>query len=63
MNYSFVFIGGKNNLYRFETKSFIIYEISFKPTPYLFDNEISEISKLIFEFSILVFENPNTKLP
>ena len=63
MVYKFFFSAGINNSYFFETTDGIIYEIRFKPTPYLFHQEKSEISKSIFEFSILVEYNPKNKLP
>jgi Family of unknown function (DUF6169) len=63
MSYSFFFEGGLDNSYYFETNDGIIYEVIFKPTPYLFGNEKSVFSDLIFEFSILVEFNPNKKLP
>ncbi len=63
MSYSFFFEGGFYNSYFFETDDGIIYEVNFKPTPYLFGDEKSIFSDLIFEFSILVEFNPNKKLP
>ncbi len=63
MPYSFFFKGGSNNSYVFITKDGIGYEVIFKPTPYLFGDEKSIFSDLIFEFSILVEFNPNKKLP
>lgn len=43
MNYQFIFDGGTDNSYFFETNSGIIYQIKFKPTPYLFGNDFKEI--------------------
>ena len=63
MSYSFFFEGGLDNSYFFKTNDEIIYEVIFKPTPYLFGDEKSIFSDLIFEFSILVHFNPNDKLP
>jgi hypothetical protein len=63
MSYKFFFEGGLENSYFFETNSGIIYEVIFKPTPYLFGDEESFFSDLIFEFSILVQFNSNEKLP
>lgn len=63
MFYNYFFEGGQNNSYFFETKEDIIYEIVFKPTPYLFDLENTEILENTFEFSILLKYNPNSKLP
>jgi Family of unknown function (DUF6169) len=63
MLYKYYFEGGLNNSYFFETKEEIIYEIIFKPTPYLFELENIEIVENTFEFSILLKYNPNLKLP
>jgi Family of unknown function (DUF6169) len=63
MGYNFFFEGGFYNSYYFETKDGIIYEVKFKPTPYLFGSEKSIFSDQIFEFSILVEFNPNQKVP
>jgi hypothetical protein len=63
MNYQFIYIGGIHNSYFFETNGGIIYEIKFKPTPYLFGNDVKEISKNLFEFAILVEYKPALKLP
>lgn len=35
MDYSFENIGGKNNSYTIVTSSDVVYEIKFKPSPYL----------------------------
>ena len=56
-NYKFEFIGSDHNSYIFETDSKIIYEIQFKPTPYLFDAS-NEYAKFTFEFMIAVLHNP-----
>ncbi len=63
MLYKYYFEGGTNNSYFFETKGEIIYEIIFKPTPYLFELSQIEIIENTFEFSILLKYNPNSKLP
>lgn len=63
MSYKFIFSGGINNSYFFETNNGIIYQITFKPTPYLFSREITKLSECVFEFSILIEFNPNEKLP
>ncbi|NJM80949.1 MAG: hypothetical protein HC854_17455 [Flavobacterium sp.] len=63
MVYKFLFEGGSNNSYYFETNNGCIYEIRFKPTPYLFENESKEIRNNVFEFAILLEYNPNVKLP
>lgn len=58
MDYSFENIGGKNNSYTIVTSSDVVYEIKFKPSPYLsrlnnFDED------LIFEFVIEVLYKPS----
>jgi len=63
MNYQFIFDGGTDNSYFFETNSGIVYQIKFKPTPYLFGNDCKEISEYIYEFAILVEYNVTQKLP
>jgi hypothetical protein len=62
MQYSYYFLGGNNNSYVFATRLGIIYEIKFKPSPYIniFDKKISEY---IFEFVIEVSENETGKNP
>lgn len=57
MEYSFEFIGGKNNSYTIVTTSDVVYEVKFKPSPYLSGlNNIEE--NLIFEFIIEVLHKP-----
>jgi len=63
MSYNFIFEGGINNSYFFETKEGIIYQITFKPTPYLFGDGKTKFSDFIFEFSVLIEFNPFDKLP
>jgi Family of unknown function (DUF6169) len=63
VSYKFYFEGGKNNSYFFETKGEVIYDVIFKPTPYLFELDTIEIIENTFEFSILLKYNPNSKLP
>jgi hypothetical protein len=61
MSYQYLFAGGSGNSYFFETVNKIVYEIKFKPSPYLFtDNEFSE---LIYEFVITVTVNDTGKNP
>jgi hypothetical protein len=54
MNYFFKYLDDPSNSFLFETDSGVFYQIKFKPTPYLFGDEESEISKYIFEFIIEV---------
>ncbi len=63
MGYQFLYEGGNQNSYYFETEIGLIYEIRFKPTPYLFGNEMQDIRESVFEFGILLQFNPNSKLP
>ncbi|MBC7643175.1 MAG: hypothetical protein H7174_12720 [Flavobacterium sp.] len=63
MLYNYFFEGGINNSYFFETNEEVIYEIVFKPTPYLFELKNIEIIENTFEFSILLKYNPNPKTP
>ena len=58
--YNFSFIGGTNNSYVFETSKGIVYEIKFKHSPYLL-NENATYSKLIYEFVIDVAINNSGK--
>ena len=60
--YNFSFIGGTNNSYVFETSNGIVYEIKFKHSPYLL-NENAEYSNLIYEFVIDVTINNSGKKP
>ncbi len=62
MLYDFTFIGGNNNSYIFETKNGIVYEIKFKPSPYLL-SENKNYSNLIYEFVIDVAINLTHKTP
>jgi hypothetical protein len=50
MLYKFYFEGGQNNSYFFETKEEIIYEIIFKPSPYLFELDNIEIIEILLNF-------------
>ncbi len=61
MSYTFSFIGGKNNSYIFETTNGIVYEIKFKPSPYLLPGNV--FSELIYEFVIEVAINGLGKNP
>ena len=60
--YDFDFIGGDKNSYTFQTVHKLTYEITFKPTPYLF-GESSPFAPHTFEFSIILVNNPAEKLP
>ena len=62
MNYEFEFIGGSQNSYTFQTVNLIIYEIKFTPTPYLF-GENSPFASHVYEFSIIVADNPTDTNP
>ncbi|AUD05438.1 hypothetical protein GCM10028818_53470 [Spirosoma horti] len=62
MNYEFDFMGGSENSYVFQTINRIVYEVKFIPTPYLFD-EASPFASYVYEFSILVADNPTDLEP
>lgn len=57
MQYSFEYIGGQNNSYIIVTNSDVVYEIKFKPSPYL--SKLNEIEgDSIFEFVIELLYKP-----
>ena len=51
--YKFEYIGGQSNAYVFETGNEVIYQIKFKPTPYLFSNH-PNVGQNVFELVIEV---------
>lgn len=55
--YEYVFEGGINNLYSFQTWCGVVYEIKFKPSPYIF-GEDSVFAPYVYEFSILISYKP-----
>jgi hypothetical protein len=59
-NYNFDFLGGIDNSYSFQTQNEFVYEILFRPTPYLF-GETSIYGDLIYEFIIRVARNNSNK--
>lgn len=61
-SYNFIFVGGKENSYIFETETGVIYEVNFKPSKYIFESGFS-YSAFTFEFVIKVLENPIHKSP
>ena len=63
MSYKYENIGGKVSSYAFETDNGLVYEVKFKPTPYLFGDNLPEISNFIFELIIEVVYNPENKFP
>lgn len=56
--YNFVFRGGYNNSYTFDTNYQITYEVKFKPSSYLFD-ERYQFSSQVFEMVIAITESKN----
>ena len=60
--YDFSYLGGPFNSYFFQTKQGIIYEVTFKPSGYLF-GEHTLLGKNTFEFSVLVAEDNTGKTP
>lgn len=64
MVYDFIFLGGENNEFVFETTFSVGYIVRFKKSDYLFHNNDFELSENVFEFVLDVIHNPtNTKLP
>ena len=61
-SYNFDFAGGSYNSYLFVTLHHIVYEIQFKPTPYLFGEDFV-LSDEIVELVIHVPENPTGRRP
>ena len=52
-----------DNIYYFETELGSVYEVLFKPSPYLLGNEKSEFANYIYEFIISIEENDEKKIP
>jgi hypothetical protein len=63
MAYSFVFEGGLNNSYVFDTGLGVVYDIQFRPSPYILGNEQAVYANDIYEFIIEVLYNPLEKSP
>jgi hypothetical protein len=63
MKYSFFFDGGVDNIYAFETKLGISYEVKFRPSNYLLGDETTLYAHHIYEFIIEVVYNPLSKNP
>lgn len=60
--YDFEYGGGIFNSYVFQTNNQIIYEVIFKPSGYIFQENIS-FRDDTYEFSILVTDNPTGQKP
>jgi Family of unknown function (DUF6169) len=60
--YDFEFAGGKFNSYFFQTELEIVYEVTFKPSGYIFEENIT-FSSQTFEFSVMPIENPKNLNP
>ncbi len=60
--YDFEFMGGVFNAYFFQTQHDIIYEVTFKPSGYIFE-ESPLFQGQTFEFSITPIENPTNISP
>jgi Family of unknown function (DUF6169) len=60
--YAYETIVDAGTLYIFKTDFELLYEVSFKPTPYLFSSD-KPYSDDTYEFSIIVIENPNHASP
>jgi Family of unknown function (DUF6169) len=59
--YDFAFWGGINNTYPFQTQQRVVYEVNFKPTPYLFEDPLYRQNT--YELSIIVADNPTSRRP
>jgi hypothetical protein len=60
--YDYKFLGGKNNIYAFETDNEISYEVKFVPSGYIFEEE-HPARDFTYEFVIGVVENNTGKNP
>jgi hypothetical protein len=60
--YSYELIVGYEMLYIFKTDYEVLYEVRFKPTPYLFSSD-KPYANDAYEFSIIVIDNPNHVSP
>ena len=58
--YSFSFLGGEDNIHSFQTRNGFVYEVLFRPTPYLFGND-SIYAPSVYEFIIRVARNNSAK--
>ncbi|MVM38032.1 hypothetical protein GO730_11240 [Spirosoma sp. HMF3257] len=56
------FTNEEKNSFLFRTSNRILYEVSFKPSGYIFAND-PELQPFVFEISIVVIENPTDKHP
>ncbi len=61
-SYNFRFTGGDSNTYVFETGSGSSYEITFKPSGYLFDEQ-DAFRDDVYEFSINLISHKSARLP
>jgi hypothetical protein len=53
-------LGGEDNIYSFQTKNEIVYEVLLRPTPYLFGSD-SMYASFVYELIIRVARNNSTK--
>jgi hypothetical protein len=60
--YKFEYVAGESNSYVFETTNEVIYQIKFKPTPYLFPN-YPDLGQEVFELVIDVVYSKLRKTP
>jgi Family of unknown function (DUF6169) len=63
MSYPFESINNASNSYFFATTLGSVYELKFKPSPYLLGNEAAKFANDIYEFIIEVVYNPLEKTP
>jgi hypothetical protein len=61
--YDFVPYLGKNHSYFFQTSRGVLYEAIFKPSGYIFPEEAPKLREYVFDFSIVIIEKPEGKLP
>jgi|JFJP01.1.fsa_nt_gi Family of unknown function (DUF6169) len=63
MSYDYLFKGGSDNSFGFETDKGVIYDVQFRPSPYLLGDENAIYANDIYEFIIEIVYNPTDKSP
>ncbi|MCA0228998.1 MAG: hypothetical protein LCH91_00955 [Bacteroidetes bacterium] len=58
--YDFEFLSGEENTYSFQTRNEFVYEVLFRPTPYLF-GDTSLYANFVYELIIRVARNNSSK--
>ena len=59
--YEFVSLGGVNSTYLFQAKSGVYYFLDFKQSPYLIEKINPNLSSLVFEFVLGMFQDEDPK--